>query len=122
MARPRIRCRRAPPAALTWPPVPGLTERVAPARLGRSFRWLPGAPIGAGWFALGAAWPFAAQAVLLLASAVLVTRIVLPPAPARVATRAHREIVEALRWTWAHANVRTLVLTICLFNLTYGAA
>ncbi len=27
-----------------------------------------------------------------------------------------------MRWTWAHANVRTLVLTILLFNVTYGAA
>ena len=83
---------------------------------------LAGPPVGALLFAAGAAWPFAAQAVLLLAGAVLITRIVLPPAPARVAARAHLEIVEALRWTWAHANVRTLVLTIFLFNLTYGAA
>lgn len=83
---------------------------------------LAGPPVGALLFAAGAAWPFAAQAVLLLAGAVLVTRIVLPPTPVRMASRAHLEIVEAWRWTWAHANVRTLVLTIFLFNLTYGAA
>ena len=83
---------------------------------------LVGPPLGAVLFAVGTAWPFAAEAVLLLAGAVLVTRIVLPLAPARRAAAAHREIGEALRWTWAHANVRTLVLTILLFNVTYGAA
>jgi MFS family permease len=83
---------------------------------------LVGPPLGAVLFAAGTAWPFAAQAVLLLAGALLVTRIVLPVAPARRTAAPHREIVEALRWTWAHANVRTLVLTILLFNVTYGAA
>ena len=83
---------------------------------------LVGPPLGAVLFAAGTAWPFAAQAVLLLAGAVLVTRIVLPIRPQRQIASPHREIVEALRWTWAHANVRTLVLTILLFNVTYGAA
>lgn len=83
---------------------------------------LAGPPLGALLFAAGAAAPFAAQAVLLLAGAVLVRRIVLPARPGREASRAHREITQALRWTWAHANVRTLVLTIFLFNLTFGAA
>ena len=83
---------------------------------------LAGPPLGAALFAVGAAWPFGAQAVLLLASAALVTRVVLPAAPPREAARVHHEVVEALRWTWRHANVRTLVLTIFLFNLTYGAA
>lgn len=83
---------------------------------------LSGPPLGALLFAAGIALPFAAQAVLLLAGAVLVTRIVLPAAPRRPSAPAHHEILEALRWTWAHANVRTLVLTILLFNVTYGAA
>jgi MFS family permease len=83
---------------------------------------LVGPPVGAVLFAIGAAWPFAAQAVLLLAGGVLVTRIVLPRAAVRRPAAPHREIGEALRWTWAHANVRTLVLTILLFNVTYGAA
>jgi predicted MFS family arabinose efflux permease len=83
---------------------------------------LVGPPLGAALFAVGTAWPFAAQATLLLAGAVLVTRIALPTASPRQTAAAHREIIEALRWTWAHANVRTLVLTILLFNVTYGAA
>ncbi|RIX27556.1 MFS transporter [Amnibacterium setariae] len=83
---------------------------------------LVGPPLGAALFAAGVALPFVTQAVLLLAGAILVTRIVLPPRPARATAAPHREIGEALRWTWAHANVRTLVLTILLFNVTYGAA
>jgi len=83
---------------------------------------LAGPPLGALLFAADIAWPFAAQAVLLLAAALLVTRIVLPTVPSRPVGAPHREIGEAVRWTWAHANVRTLVLTILLFNVTYGAA
>jgi MFS family permease len=83
---------------------------------------LVGPPLGAALFAAGIAIPFVAQAVLLLAGALLVTRIVLPPRPARAVAAPHREIGEALRWAWTHANVRTLILTILLFNVTYGAA
>lgn len=83
---------------------------------------LVGPPLGAALFAVGTAWPFAAQAVLLAAGALLVTRIVVPRAPARQAASPHREIGEALAWTWRHPNVRTLVLTILLFNVTFGAA
>ncbi|GAA2749105.1 MFS transporter [Amnibacterium kyonggiense] len=83
---------------------------------------LVGPPLGALLFAAGTALPFVAQALLLLAGAILITRIVLPPRPPRAPARPHREIGEALRWTWAHPNIRTLVLTILLFNVTYGAA
>jgi predicted MFS family arabinose efflux permease len=31
-------------------------------------------------------------------------------------------MVEGCRWTWHHAGVRTLVLTIFIFNITFGAA
>ena len=40
---------------------------------------LAGPPIGAALFAVGAAWPFATQAVLVAFGATLVSRIVLPP-------------------------------------------
>jgi predicted MFS family arabinose efflux permease len=33
-----------------------------------------------------------------------------------------RDITEGLRWTWHHPAVRTLILTICTFNITFGAA
>ena len=78
--------------------------------------------MGAALFLAGAAWPFATQVVLLAAATVLVSRIALPRAaapPPRVGVR--REIAEGLRWTWRHPAVRTLVLTIFIFNLTFGA-
>ncbi len=83
---------------------------------------LAGPPVGAALFLAGAAWPFATQIVLLAAATVLVSRIALsrPAAPpARAGVR--REIAEGLRWTWRHPAVRTLVMTIFIFNLTFGA-
>jgi predicted MFS family arabinose efflux permease len=85
---------------------------------------MAGPVVGAGLFAAGAAWPFVTEAVLVAAAAVLISRIALPD---RAGTRAgrgriHRDIVEGLRWTWRHAAVRTLVLTIFIFTITFGAA
>ncbi|WP_395658369.1 MFS transporter [Nocardioides sp.] len=85
---------------------------------------LAGPPIGAALFALGHAVPFGAQACLVALGAVLVSRVVLPPhRRERVAgTRLRHEVVEAFRWVLHHAAVRTLVLTIFVFNITFGAA
>jgi MFS family permease len=85
---------------------------------------LAGPPLGAALFALGTAWPFAAQAVLVLLGAVLVSRVVLPQRPVEgesVAKISH-DIAEGFRWVWHHAAVRTLALTIFIFNITFGAA
>ena len=85
---------------------------------------LAGPPIGAGLFALGAAWPFATQAVLVAAGAVLVSRIVLPAhgRAAEGSRRIRHDIAEGFRWVRRNAAVRTLVLTIFTFNITFGAA
>ena len=70
------------------------------------------------------AWPFAAQAVVVVLSVVLVSRVALPPArprPSRAAARlARRRRGHPLGRH--HAAVRTLVLTIFIFNITFGAA
>ena len=42
-------------------------------------------------------------------------------APRRARPVRH-DIVEGFRWTGHHAAVRTLVLTILIFNITFGAA
>jgi predicted MFS family arabinose efflux permease len=86
---------------------------------------LVGPPIGAALFAAGMVWPFVAETVLVLAGVVLVSRVALPahgrgPADARRSIR--RDIAEAFRWTIHHAAVRTLSLTILIFNITFGAA
>ncbi|MEU8078944.1 MFS transporter [Catellatospora citrea] len=100
---------------------------VANARLQTGFitlNQLIGPPIGAALFAAGTAWPFAAEVVLVAAGVVLVSRVRLParerPDGARRSLR--RDVAEGFRWTVNHAAVRTLVLTILIFNVTFGAA
>lgn len=86
---------------------------------------LVGPPIGAALFAAGMAWPFAGQAVLVVLSVVLLMRIALPPHGREAGaqpSRIRHDIVEGIRWAWHHAAVRTLILTILMFNVTFGAA
>lgn len=89
-----------------------------------TFDQLVGPPIGAALFVAGTAWPFATEAVLVIAGVMLVSRIVLPAhgrgsgSPGGV----WHGIREGLRWTMHHAAVRTLILTILIFNITFGAA
>jgi predicted MFS family arabinose efflux permease len=85
---------------------------------------LAGPPLGAALFAAGTAWPFLTQGLLVVAGVLLVTRVVLPPhgrAP-EVRRSLRRDVAEGFRWTVHHAAVRTLVLTILIFNITFGAA
>ncbi len=100
---------------------------VANARLQAGFitvNQLAGPPLGAALFAIGALWPFAGQAVLVAAGALLVARITLPAVRRErpPGTRMRHDIAEGFRWVRHHAAVRTLVLTITTFNITFGAA
>lgn len=85
---------------------------------------LVGPPVGAALFAAGMAWPFAAQGLLMLVSVLLVSRMVLPRHDGEPAERrpVWHDALEGIRWTARHAAVRTLVLTIFTFNITFGAA
>lgn len=85
---------------------------------------LAGPPIGALLFALGMALPFAAEAVLVGFAALLVRRIRLPPHGRDVSATSSitDDIAEGWRWVRGHPAVRTLVLTVFSFNITYGAA
>jgi predicted MFS family arabinose efflux permease len=101
---------------------------LANARLQTGFltlNQLAGPPIGAALFAAGRAWPFVAETVLLAAGALLVSRIALPAhgrGPRQTAGGVRREVVDGVLWTARHPAVRTLVLTILIFNVTFGAA
>ena len=100
---------------------------VANSRLQTGFitvNQLAGPPIGAALFALGSVWPFATQALVVAAGAVLVSRLRLPSHGRDRDVRAHvrQDIAEGFRWVRHHAAVRTLVLTIFTFNITFGAA
>jgi MFS family permease len=85
---------------------------------------LAGPALGAALFAAGSGWPFVTQAVLVVAGAGLVSRVVLPPHGLAPEERSHlrADIAEGFRWVRHHAAVRTLVLTIFTFNITFGAA
>ena len=81
-------------------------------------------PFGAFLFAVGIALPFGVNAIAFGLGAVLVSRIVGSTRAPRSDEPSHlrREIVEGIRWLIHHPPMRTLALTILLFNVTYGAA
>jgi predicted MFS family arabinose efflux permease len=85
---------------------------------------LIGPPIGALLFAVGMALPFIGQSILVAAGAILISRISLVRHGRDVEGRRaiRHEIAEGFRWVRHHAAVRTLVLTIFIFNITFGAA
>jgi len=85
---------------------------------------LAGPPVGAFLFTAGHFVPFATQALTMLLAVMLVARLELPShgrSPDEERPVWH-DIVEGFRWTLHHAAVRTLVLTILIFNVTFGAA
>ena len=83
-------------------------------------------PVGAFLFAIGMALPFVADAAGFALGAVLITRVVYShaPDPSTVPERRHwrHEMADGLRWLFEHPPMRTLALTIVLFNVTFGAA
>jgi MFS family permease len=83
---------------------------------------LAGPPIGAALFALGRATPFVAEATCMLIAAVLASRLALAAHGVPEPPAVRHDIAEGIRWLWRHAAVRTLTLTIVVFNVTFGAA
>ena len=85
---------------------------------------LAGPPLGAFLFAIGAAWPFLVQILCVTLAVILISRISRTPIPEREpappGTKPH-PIREGLRWLRANAPVRTLVLIIFVFNVTWAA-
>jgi MFS family permease len=85
---------------------------------------LAGPPLGAALFAAGMALPFIGYAALVAAGALLVSRIATSSTDLAAARsrRMRHDIAEGLSWVRHHPAVRTLVLTIFSFNITFGAA
>ncbi len=103
-------------------------------------------PIGAFLFVAGSAIPFAADAICFALGAVLISRLSKDIGKARRSGREAgvddatsedgdamrnpapqapgvlRDVAEGLRWLAKHPAMRTLVITIVAFNVTYGAA
>jgi predicted MFS family arabinose efflux permease len=93
---------------------------------------LIGPPIGAALFAAGWSVPFIAQAVLVGGGVALIARVVVPrrevggtaagDGSEPLARSVGREVREGVGYALRHPAVRTLVLTIFTFNITFGAA
>jgi predicted MFS family arabinose efflux permease len=99
---------------------------VANARIVSGFitaNQLVGPSIGAFLFAVGMAVPFGAQALCMALGAVLISRIARTP-PVRAGEPSHlgRDLKGGFRWLWNHAPLRTLAITVFVFNITFGAA
>ncbi|AUG29192.1 MULTISPECIES: MFS transporter [Microbacterium] len=85
---------------------------------------LAGPPLGAFLFAMGSFWPFLTQIVCVTLAIVLIARIARTPIPEREKADAERPaqpIREGLRWLRANPPVRTLVMIILVFNITWAA-
>ncbi len=110
--------------------LPGLVPRedlgIANSRLQGAFvltNQLLTPPIGAFLFAVGMALPFATNAACFALGAVLVSRLARSTKnDLREQGSLRAEMVEGIRWLVAHPPMRTLALTIFLFNVTFGAA
>ncbi len=95
---------------------------------------LAGPPLGAFLFAAGTAWPFLAQILCVSLAVALISRMARTARPpsdttpaARVAVEGpaprpgDRPIREGLRWLRDNPPVRTLVIIILVFNVTWAA-
>ena len=110
--------------------LPGLVARedlgIANSRMQGAFLLtnnLVAPPIGAFLFAVGMAVPFAANAIAFVLSAVLISRVVASTTnELRERAGFRSEMVEGIRWLVAHPAMRTLAVTVFLFNVTFGAA
>ena len=110
--------------------VPGLVSKndlgIANARMQGGFllmNQLVGPPIGAFMFAVGVALPFATNAICFVAAAILVSRVMISmPVRTGERTSLRADLVEGVRWLLHHPPMRTLAVTIFLFNVTFGAA
>lgn len=84
---------------------------------------LVGPPVGAFLFAAGMAVPFGAQAMCMALGAVLISRIArTPPVKSGETLKLRRELKEGFRWLWNFVPLRTLAITVFVFNITFGAA
>lgn len=85
---------------------------------------LAGPPLGAFLFAVGSFWPFVLQVLCVALAVLLISRIARTPVPehpdAGPGTKAHA-IREGLQWLRHNAPVRTLVIIILVFNVTWAA-
>ncbi|QKJ19003.1 MFS transporter [Microbacterium hominis] len=85
---------------------------------------LAGPPLGAFLFAVGSFWPFLLQVLCVSLAVLLISRIARTPVPEHAGdgrgSKGHA-IREGLRWLAGNAPVRTLIIIILVFNVTWAA-
>jgi MFS family permease len=85
---------------------------------------LVGPPLGAFLFAIGSFWPFLLQILCVSLAVILISRIARTPVPPKEIVAPGEKshpIREGLRWLRGNAPVRTLVIIILVFNVTWAA-
>ncbi len=83
---------------------------------------LAGPAIGALLFAAGMAVPFVLQAVCVAFAALVINGIaVSAPMPEPSPATIRSDMVDGVRWLWRHPAIRTLTITVMVFNITFGA-
>lgn len=85
---------------------------------------LIGPPLGAFLFAAGSFWPFVTQIVCVSLGVILISRIARTPIPPKNEPAdglTPHPIREGLRWLRGNPPVRTLVIIILVFNVTWTA-
>ena len=84
---------------------------------------LVGPAVGALLFSVAIALPFLLTTVFVAMGVVLVSRIGTPPGAVRTDVDSHvrQDIAEGVRWLLGNPPVRTLALTIVVFNVTWAA-
>ena len=90
---------------------------------------LIGPPLGAFLFAAGTFWPFVTQIVCVSLGVILIARIARTPVPPKGVPAAGQAgevqtphpIREGLHWLRSNPPVRTLVIIILVFNVTWAA-
>lgn len=85
---------------------------------------LAGPPLGAFLFAIGSFWPFLVQILAVSLAVVLIARIArtpIPPQDEQSDVPKVHPIREGLQWMRHNAPVRTLIVLILLFNVTWAA-
>jgi MFS family permease len=79
-------------------------------------------PVGAFLFVVGPAIPFAANAIAFVLGAILITRVVTGQVERTEVGSFRRDMADGIHWLLGNPPMRTLALTIVMFNITFGAA
>ncbi|MFC7640982.1 MFS transporter [Streptosporangium lutulentum] len=79
-------------------------------------------PLGGWLFAVGAALPFAADALTFLVAAALTSAVRVPPARSTSGGGVREDIAAGIRWLWRHRLLRTLAVTMGVANVAFCAA